>query len=199
MVQFSKLFAIPILFTCFLFVVLYYYYYAQNVMFSPSNLMEQQISKDLASDVASDVANKSLKKILLWNSAHRIEVSAFGVGHQPFVDAGCPISNCFIEANSSEFWTLATSNDSEMLKSFDAVIINIHELWLSFLPDYKRPASQRLIWLTQESPQTTTEFVNLDSHQYDGLFNWTMTYKRDSDIQLPYGRVERIANKLFPF
>jgi len=170
-------------------------------MFPPwNNLVEQQISEDVVDeDVVSDPANKTLKKILLWNSPHRIEVSAFGTGHQPFIDAGCPISNCLIEANSSEFWNRATANDSKILKSFDAVVINIHELWLSSLPVYDRPAGQRLVWLTQESPQTTSSFVNLDSHQYDGLFNWTMTYKRDSDIQLPYGRVERIANKLFPF
>ena len=196
MVKFNRQFAILILFTCFLFIMLYYYYYTQTMTISPWNLVEHQILEDV---LAEDVANKSLKTILLGNSPHRIEVSTFGVGHQPFVDAGCPVTNCFIQANSSEFWTLAASNDSEIFKSFDAVIINIHELWLSFLPDYERPARQRLIWLTQESPRTTSGFVNLDSHQYDGLFNWTMTYKRDSDIHLPYGRVERIANQLFFF
>ena len=136
-----------------------------------------------------------MKTVLIWNSHHRIEVSAFGTGHQVFIDSGCPVSNCFIQTNSSEFWSLAVANDFEILKSFDAVLVNVHELWLSFLPEYDRPAGQRLVWLTQESPLTTNGFVDFDSNEFDGLFNWTMTYKRDSDIQLLYGRFERIENQ----
>jgi len=63
------------------------HYYAQNtIIFSTSNLVEQKILEDVVEDVASDVANKSLKKILvLWNSAHRIELSVRirYRGHQP--------------------------------------------------------------------------------------------------------------------
>ena len=28
----------------------------------------------------------------------------------------------------------------------------------------------------------------------DGFFNWTMTYRRDSDFYLPYGRVRKIKD-----
>jgi hypothetical protein len=32
----------------------------------------------------------------------------------------------------------------------------------------------------------------VDIHQLDGVFNWTMTYRRDSDFYLPYGRFRQI-------
>ncbi len=136
-----------------------------------------------------------VKKILLWNSPHRIEVAAFGTGHQPFVDHGCPVTNCYIQANNSEFWSQAIANDSEILKSFDAVLVNVHELRLSFLPEYERPSGQRFVWLSQESPSNTLGgIVDRNPGKFHSIFNWTMTYKRDADIQLLYGRIQLLAN-----
>jgi hypothetical protein len=34
--------------------------------------------------------------------------------------------------------------------------------------------------------------IPVDIHQLDGVFNWTMTYRRDSDFYLPYGRFRQI-------
>ena len=183
-------------FACFLCAMFYYY---QNKPVLHLIVVNNETKKTAVTSnnyqPMDNLKSKNLKKIFLWNSPHRIEVYAFGTGHQPFIDSGCSVSNCFIQTNSSDFWSRATANNSGILKNFDAVLVNIHELWLSFLPDYERPAGQRLVWLTQESPQTTNGFVNLSSSKFDGIFNWTMTYKRDSDIQLLYGRVERIKNQ----
>ena len=41
------------------------------------------------------------KTILIWNSAHRIETAAFGVGHEPFVKHGCEISDCILFDNAT--------------------------------------------------------------------------------------------------
>jgi len=189
----------PFSVTFFLFVMFYYYQSDSIIKF---NLIRNETTEPIVlldndhQPVDTEYADsKNMKTILLWNSPHRIEVAAFGTGNQPFINNGCSITNCYIQANSSEFWIRATANDSQVLKSFDAVLVNIHELWLSFLPKYERPAGQRLVWLTQESPQTTTGFVDLSSNKFNRLFNWTMTYKRDSDIQLLYGRFMRIENQ----
>ena len=91
-----------------------------------------------------------MKTILLWNSPNRDEVASFGRGHQPFIDHGCPVTNCYIQANSSEFQQSNSVNNSEiLLKSFDAVLINVGvgELWLSLLSKYERPSSQRFVWI----------------------------------------------------
>jgi len=145
----------------------------------------------------SSSKNIRLKTILIWNSPDRIEsVAGFGIGHQPFIDHGCPVSNCFIQVNeSSEFWSRATANNSEVLKSFDAVVINIYNL--VFLPDFERPFSQRFIWLSEESPGNEVGLGDIDQNpaMFEHFFNWTMTYKRDSDIQLIYGRIHPISNR----
>lgn len=99
-----------------------------------------------------------------------------------------PIRNCYIQINESfEFWSRATANNSKVLQTFDAVVINMFNL--IFLPHYERPESQRLIWLSEESPGNEVGLRNIDENpsMFDHPFNWTMTYKRDLDIQLLYG------------
>ena len=153
--------------------------------------------KWMDSNPAKNIEKIPLKTILIWNSPERIEsIAGFGTGHQPFIDHGCPVSNCYIQVNeSSEFWSRATSNNSEILKSFDAVVINIYHLF--FLPNYERPAGQRFVWLSQESPGNEKGLGNIDANPaiFERFFNWTMTYKRDSDIQLLYGRIHPIQNQ----
>ena len=50
------------------------------------------------------------------------------------------------------------------------------------LAELKRPARQVWIWVNQESPSNLR-----NAKAYNGLFNWTATYHRKSDIFLPYG------------
>ena len=147
-------------------------------------------SRNHSTEVKSH-GNSSLKRILLWNSPHRIEASAFGTGHQAFLDAQCPFTDCLIVANSSHFWKRLLESDFQLLEKFDAVLFNVHELWLSSLPppQYRRPPRQRFVFFTQESPQTMTTF---DPENYDNFFNWTMTYRFDSDVRLLYGRFHSV-------
>ena len=131
---------------------------------------------------------RSIKRILLWNSPHRIEAAAFGTGHRAFLDAKCPVSDCLIVANSSNFRNKLVQSDYQLLAKFDAVLFSVHELWMSSLPPptYRRPPHQRFVLLTQESPESMIAFR---PEEYDNFFNWTMSYRSDSDIHLLYGRV----------
>ena len=45
-----------------------------------------------------------------------------------------------------------------------------------------RPMNQYWIWVNQESPSNIR-----NTNKYNGVFNWTATYHRSSDIFLPYG------------
>ncbi|XP_007898545.1 alpha-(1,3)-fucosyltransferase 7 [Callorhinchus milii] len=56
----------------------------------------------------------------------------------------------------------------------------------SDLPQKARPPHQKWLWVNLESPSNTQNV-----HRLNGLFNWTMTYKTDSDIFLPYGELVR--------
>lgn len=117
------------------------------------------------------------KNILIWNSPDRIETAAFGLGHEPFLKNGCKITECVVYNQNSSILPL---------EEYDAIIINMHEIWSTELPSFNRRGHQRVIFLTQESPSTMT----IDFTPTTNYFNWTMTYRRDSDIQLLYGRIE---------
>lgn len=83
------------------------------------------------------------------------------------------ISKCFLTDKTSSFSTA------------DVVVFHHHELrkGLSSLPGHlNRPASQHWVWMSLEPPVN-----NENLEQFNGVFNWTMTYRRDSDIPIPYG------------
>lgn len=69
----------------------------------------------------------------------------------------------------------------------DAVIIHHRELmrnW-SALPSAPRPPRQKWIWMNFESPSHSGSLIGLD-----GVFNLTMSYRRGSDVFLPYGYLQ---------
>jgi len=78
------------------------------------------------------------------------------------------------------------------VQDFDAVVF--HDPFLSGLKDVpaKRSPHQRYIFWTQEPPSYHT-FLNL-WNDAAGFFNWTMTYRWDSDIVSPYGFVRKITD-----
>ncbi|KAL6086996.1 hypothetical protein STEG23_009144 [Scotinomys teguina] len=70
----------------------------------------------------------------------------------------------------------------------DAVIVHHREVSAnprSQLPPQPRPAGQRWVWFSLESPSHCGRLSDLD-----GLFNLTMSYRTDSDIFTPYGWLE---------
>lgn len=53
-----------------------------------------------------------------------------------------------------------------------------------------RPASQHWVWLSMEPPANNANLTRLN-----GLFNWTMSYRRDADIPIPYGKTVSGADR----
>lgn len=81
------------------------------------------------------------------------------------------ISRCLLTDNTSAYRTA------------DVIVFHHQELRkrLSLLPD-KRPSSQHWVWMSMEPP---AHLGNLT--QLNGIFNWTMSYRLDADIHVPYG------------
>ncbi|XP_060771458.1 4-galactosyl-N-acetylglucosaminide 3-alpha-L-fucosyltransferase 9-like [Neoarius graeffei] len=48
----------------------------------------------------------------------------------------------------------------------------------------RRPPLQKWVWMNMESPRNSERQA-----EFDGLFNLTASYRRDSDIWVPYGRI----------
>lgn len=75
--------------------------------------------------------------------------------------------------------TCVSTTDKKDLEISDGIVV--HPRDLGDLPFVRLP-HQRLIYLIQESPWAT----GIDVSRYNGVFNWTSTYRRDSDIPFPY-------------
>lgn len=78
------------------------------------------------------------------------------------------------------------TDDTSTFATADVVVFHHQELsrGLVSLPlQLDRPASQHWVWLSMEPPAN-----NANLSQLNGLFNWTMTYRRDADIPIPYGK-----------
>lgn len=117
---------------------------------------------------------KDKKYILQWTNSTRAPFNFMRVGNSAFVRNRCKYTNCFV------------TNDTRFLdeSQFDAVVFNGREfLNLSHeqLPKRRSP-DQKYIFGAMESADN---FPICDSI-YDSYFNWTWTYKIDSDFRWGY-------------
>lgn len=116
---------------------------------------------------------KRLRVILLWNKVWGIK--NWGYSRLPSVDFiahGCEETNCIVTDNKA------------LLREADAVIFHAYDN-MKNVPHFRLP-HQRYIFMVHEPP------CNIPQHKYDFLnsaFNWTQTYRWDSDIPMPYGVV----------
>eukprot|EP00794_Sanderia_malayensis_P009357 gene9357-10344_t len=87
----------------------------------------------------------------------------------------CPVTNCVL------------SYDKEKLPKSDVVIFHDRDITdpdeVRSYNDNDRPDHQIWVYFSSESPSTSNNHGLLNS-----VFDWTMTYKFDSDIWLPYAR-----------
>ncbi|XP_042879741.1 3-galactosyl-N-acetylglucosaminide 4-alpha-L-fucosyltransferase FUT3-like [Penaeus japonicus] len=121
--------------------------------------------------------------ILIWrtsDSARRHFIYRYGETEvDPFED--CSVRNCQI-----------TYRDSDALTA-DAIYIHLQSTKGPFAFPPRRGPSQMWIWHTDESPLHSLPRAFIQNLKYyNGFFNWSMTYRMDSDIPVPYGRTLRL-------
>lgn len=75
-----------------------------------------------------------------------------------------------------------TIDKSRLLQS-DAVVFHGRDLPPGAFMPRERTAKQRWVFYTMENPFNS----KIVASDYNGMFNWTMTYERRSDIYQPYG------------
>uniref|UniRef100_A0A2C9KG95 Fucosyltransferase n=1 Tax=Biomphalaria glabrata TaxID=6526 RepID=A0A2C9KG95_BIOGL len=79
-------------------------------------------------------------------------------------------------------------------KTADVLVIEAFYLQrVTILPRYKRPSHQRWVMSSMEAPCRHPQTTHLNSSQFDGQFNWSMTYNLDSDIPTLYGKLKVIT------
>ena len=118
-----------------------------------------------------------LKYILLYTPYFQQKDWYFGLGHEPFVNHRCEVRNCFVTNNPDYL-----ENQSD----YDAILFHMRD-FKRFPDQTLRRSGQVYVMFLMESPLNSQSFANGQS--FKGIFNWTMTYRRDSTIKSPYGWV----------
>lgn len=108
------------------------------------------------------------KVILFWSPFDGRWDYYVGFGQRPFVEAGCPVTKCFL------------TDDHRLLNVSDVVLFTINDL--RDVPTH-RFDRQRFVFYQMEPPSNTKEehFSERSRIRFN-YFNWTMTYRTDSDI-----------------
>ena len=119
-------------------------------------------------------ASSTNKTILLWTTFYG-NSDFWELLFHDTVSGGCPVSGCVL------------AQDRQLLPFADAVLFHLLDIQLDRLPR-QRPAGQLWVLFCLESPA----YPLVRQHslaRLNGLFNWTMTYRWDSDVPVPYGLV----------
>ena len=153
-----------------------------EILNSSDDFTEDMWDKLTFGNGTSNLNIQTPKIILLWNDNFGMKDWDIGLGQKPFQT--CPQTNCYI-----------TNNRTDVSKS-DAILFHINELSTIDRPK-KRQAHQRWVFFNMESPLFQF-WKNRAYRHWDGWFNWTMTYRKDSDIWMKYGDVVLHNESHFP-
>lgn len=122
--------------------------------------------------------------ILIWTDANLYPFTKFKLGTKYFIDNGCKFTNCYLTNNTGYF---------DNVTQYDAILFNsieLHDKLDLALPD-SRVQYQRYIFVSPESP------MNYPVHSsYNNFFNWTWTYKLNSDNLFTYIAVMDMNGKI---
>lgn len=130
-----------------------------QLMYKPPPPPQQDVDHPDVAD--SDKSQPALKKILLYNG-----VAAWGLkaGRGQFLKLKCPVDTCVITTGRGE------------AADADAILFKDH----FSLPQHERDMNQVWIMYMLECPLHTQHFAHAN------VFNWTATYRHDSDLVAPY-------------
>ena len=100
---------------------------------------------------------------------------------------------CLSSSTRPRLW-ISDKKTLRPIESCDAVVVNAPVIqWSESATETlpllfnSRKRNQRIAFISQESPVYTWG-TRVDPNKFQAYFNWTMTYRFDSDIPLSYGR-----------
>ncbi|KAK9883179.1 hypothetical protein WA026_001375 [Henosepilachna vigintioctopunctata] len=108
-----------------------------------------------------------------------------GKNHDPL--ESCSVKNCAFSFNDKD------------LKKADMVVSHLHRMkGVQDLPSTRGNLGQIWAFLTDESPFNTFLASKVKLSDFNGKFNWSMSYRMDSDVPVPYGRTRKFSPHIFP-
>lgn len=179
-----------VLLTAFLFIPLMVYFglplpgnfyslTSFNVHYTVLNYVDEESfnasipTKGASMPLSTSVPAKK-KTILFWTPFYKTQTYWELLFHDT-VSGDCPLSNCRL------------TQDHRLLPKADAVVFHLLDIQLNDLPKWRAPGQ---IWVLFSLESPAYPLVRqVDLSRLNGLFNWTMTYRWDSDVPVPYGLV----------
>ncbi|XP_057368602.1 alpha-(1,3)-fucosyltransferase C-like [Daphnia carinata] len=124
----------------------------------------------------------TFKKIVLWNSAIFQPGNDFriGPGRDKLIKVGCPVWQCELTTERTD------------VHNADAVVFHYGNWTTKDLPE-QRSQHQFYIFWNREAPKWQPHLPFKTDLMAD-FFNWTMTYRWDSDVVMPYGYIKPIGH-----
>lgn len=116
--------------------------------------------------------NSSLKYVLVWTNPRIDPIVYLGEGLDTVYDKNCSFTNCYIVAHRNYF---------DSLFEYDAIVFHGPNIKMDDLPKERSP-TQKYVFASMES----SENYPICSKTADNFFNWTWTYKLDSDEMYSY-------------
>lgn len=118
-----------------------------------------------------------LKYILIWKPSYYTPFLGLE-GQQRFMENKCEYQNCFVTGDKTYLPNIT---------DFDAIIFNVRHMqdFRSNDVPTERSPNQIYIFYAMES----ADYFPVCDKEYDDFFNWTVTYRLDSDIPVTYFEV----------
>ncbi|XP_019617390.1 PREDICTED: alpha-(1,3)-fucosyltransferase 5-like [Branchiostoma belcheri] len=88
---------------------------------------------------------------------------------------------------------VVTGNISQLDKADAVLFHDLPKVYSKRVMPQIRPPHQYWVWVIGECPNNPNV---IDLVSYSGVFNWTMTYRNDSDVLINYGSVSLIYKRL---
>lgn len=170
---------------------------------SKPSIAAASLSSSSVVDNDNDTDNNT-KTILYFTTYWNKPDFQFGTGRQPFLEHNCPVHNCWAHSisnidddSSGRENVLIPPTLMKNFSNFDAVLFSV-QAYDNFDLGDTQLRSQIDSW---RRPEQRFVFFMMESQSYgvhnllgmNGFFNWTMTFRWDSDIPRPYGWFEEIS------
>lgn len=146
-----------------------------RILSDSDNLISDRrlITNEVLQKVSENKVN--LKYILQWTLPQNVPFVYMGKGQEGFIERKCPYTNCVVTANRSYL--------GDDYSQFDVIAFAGPELSYSIrqLPE-KRSPHQKYAFASIES----SDNYPICSNKFNGYFNWTWTFKLDSEVRWGY-------------
>lgn len=157
---------------------------AEYITRTPKAIFEYTFDKTTINDTVIR-EKETTKYLLLWTRSDYAPLDILGEGNEAFIRNKCPFVNCFV-TNKRDFF-------GGNLTKFDAIAFNgrnIGKFKSSDLPKVRYP-HQKYIFFNMESSSN----IPICNPLFENFFNWTATYKLNSDIVLAYLLIKNAAGE----